>query len=32
VPLADLVGKARQIWFSRGPDGVRWDRLGMALR
>ncbi len=32
IPLSDLVGKARQIWFSRGKDGVRWGRLGLVLR
>ncbi|MBY6241342.1 signal peptidase I [Methylosinus sp. Sm6] len=31
VPLADLVGKARQIWFSTGPSGVRWERIGMTI-
>jgi signal peptidase I len=31
VPLADLVGKARQIWFSYGDGGVRWSRLGKVL-
>jgi signal peptidase I len=31
VPLADLVGKARQIWFSTGPSGVRWERLGKVI-
>jgi len=31
VPLADLVGKARQIWFSKGDDGVRLDRLGKVV-
>lgn len=31
VPMQDVVGKARQIWFSSGPEGVRWERLGKAL-
>jgi len=31
VPLSDLVGNARQIWFSYGKDGIRWDRLGKVL-
>ena len=31
VPLSDLVGNARQIWFSYGDDGVRWGRLGKVL-
>lgn len=29
VPLADIVGKARQIWFSKEPQaGIRWGRFG----
>jgi signal peptidase I len=32
VPLADLVGRARQIWFSRGEDGIRWNRLGRVVQ
>jgi signal peptidase I len=31
VPLSDLVGNARQIWFSLGDGGVRWGRLGKVL-
>ena len=31
VPLSDLVGNARQVWFSQGNDGVRWGRLGKVL-
>ena len=31
LPLQDVVGKARQVWFSSGPDGVRWQRLGKVL-
>jgi signal peptidase I len=31
VPLSDLVGNARQIWFSYGDGGVRWGRLGNVL-
>lgn len=31
VPLADVVGKARQIWLSYGKDGVRWSRLGLVI-
>jgi len=31
VPLNDLVGRARQIWFSMGPSGVRWGRLGQVI-
>ena len=32
VPLADVVGRARQIWFSYGADGVRWGRIGRLVR
>ena len=32
VPMVDLKGKARQLWFSRGKTGVRWSRLGMVLK
>lgn len=28
VPLIDVVGLARQIWFSVGDDGIRWQRIG----
>jgi len=31
VPLVDVVGRARQIWFSKTEDGVRWDRIGQLL-
>lgn len=31
VPMPDVVGRARQVWFSRGPQGVRWGRLGLVL-
>ena len=32
VPLSDVVGVARQIWFSSTKDsGVRWDRVGKVL-
>lgn len=32
VPLRDVVGKAGQVWFSKGEDGIRWGRLGKLLR
>lgn len=32
VPLRDVVGKERQIWFSWGPHGIRWSRLGKVLQ
>lgn len=31
VPLADVVGRARQVWFSYGEDGINWSRLGAGL-
>lgn len=30
VPLTDVIGKAKQIWFS-WEKGVRWERLGKSL-
>ena len=31
VPLADVVGKARQIWFSKNDDAIQWDRVGQVI-
>ena len=31
VPLRDVVGKARQVWFSKGSSGIRWARFGRVL-
>lgn len=31
VPLADVIGVARQVYFSLGPKGVRWNRIGKRL-
>ncbi len=31
IPLRDLNGKARQVYWSAGPEGVRWDRIGSTL-
>jgi signal peptidase I len=31
VPLIDIIGKVRQIYYSSGDEGVRWNRIGMAL-
>ncbi len=31
VPLSDIVGKARQVWFSKSNEGVRWSRIGSLL-
>lgn len=32
VPLADVVGRVRLVWFSWGEGGVRWARLGRAVQ
>lgn len=32
VPLADVVGRARQIWFSRGDGDIRWSRVGDLVK
>jgi signal peptidase I len=31
VPLCDVTGKARQVYFSVGDKGVRWERIGKTL-
>jgi signal peptidase I len=31
VPLRDLDGKARQVYWSSGAEGVRWKRIGLTL-
>ncbi len=31
VPLSDVLGKARQVYFSTGPQGVRWGRIGATI-
>lgn len=31
VPQKDLIGKARQIYYSSGENGVRWNRIGRTL-
>lgn len=31
VPLQDIVGRVRQVWFSWGEGGVRWARLGRLV-
>lgn len=31
VPLADVVGRARQVWFSFDDNGINWGRLGTDL-
>ncbi len=31
VAVGDVKGTARFIWLSRGPDGMRWSRLGRTI-
>jgi signal peptidase I len=31
VPMQDILGRARQVWFSSDSQGVRWERLGRVL-
>jgi signal peptidase I len=31
VPLQDVVGRVRQVWFSWGEGGVRWARVGRLI-
>jgi signal peptidase I len=31
IPLRDLLGRARQIYWSSGPHGIRWGRIGMRV-
>lgn len=31
VPMQDILGRARQVWFSSDAQGVRWERLGQVL-
>jgi signal peptidase I len=32
VPAANVKGTARKIWWSAGPNGVRWDRIDKPVR
>lgn len=32
VPLQDVVGRVRQVWFSWGEGDVRWSRLGRVVQ
>ena len=31
VPMQDILGRARQVWFSSDKQGVGWGRLGQVL-
>ncbi|MBK7053085.1 MAG: signal peptidase I [Rhodoferax sp.] len=32
VPLQDILGRARQVWFSSDQANIRWARLGLVLQ
>jgi signal peptidase I len=32
VPMQDMLGRARQVWFSSDAQGVNWSRLGLVLQ
>ena len=32
VPLQDIMGRARQVWFSVDQGRIRWERLGQVIR
>ncbi len=32
VPIENIEGRARILWWSLGPDGVRWERFGRLIR
>jgi signal peptidase I len=31
VPLADVIAKVRQVYYSSGEDNIRWNRIGRTL-
>lgn len=31
VPLSDIIAKVRQVYYSSGPDGIRWNRIGSVV-
>jgi signal peptidase I len=31
VPMEDVIGHVRQVWFSWGDAGVRWERIGTTV-
>lgn len=31
VPMEDVIGRVRQVWFSLGSDGIRWSRIGTTV-
>jgi signal peptidase I len=31
IPLSDIVGKVRQVYFSSGINGILWERIGVTI-
>jgi signal peptidase I len=31
VPLSEITGRATVLWWSKGSDGIRWDRIGQFV-
>jgi signal peptidase I len=31
VPVSSIKGYMTGVWYSKGPDGVRWNRIGHEL-
>lgn len=32
VPTRNVIGRVTTIWYSRGPEGVRWERIGKRVQ
>lgn len=31
IPLSDVIARVRQVYFSSGADGIRWNRIGTIV-
>jgi signal peptidase I len=31
IPLSDVIGKVRQVYFSSSTKGIRWERIGVTI-
>jgi signal peptidase I len=31
IPLRDVIGKVRQVYFSKGINGIVWERIGVTI-
>jgi signal peptidase I len=32
IPERSILGRVQWVYFARGPDGVRWERIGKRVR